>query len=232
MFDKGMWVEWAKQQRKDNPEMQDFRSSYWHSRNIQEQGTNKVDLQSTISQVINTTPTELNEAGPLAAVLPAMGRMAAGAAAGAVADKLINKKKKDEGAGEENRAKGTKSESIIDDEEQADEDDEEKAGKEDDKKEGAGEENRAKGKKVTVESLENTLSRLGRERIDEAGPLAALAAPALKMAGAAAVGALGKKFKKSKQAGEPATEENEVETAEHIDNKYTAHLKRKRAVAG
>ena len=80
MFDKSMWVDWAVQQKKENPQMQDFRSSYWHSRNIQEQGTNKVDLQSTIGQIINTTPTELNEAGPLAAVLPAMGRMAAGAA--------------------------------------------------------------------------------------------------------------------------------------------------------
>tara|TARA_R110002124_G_scaffold235658_1_gene400946 strand:- start:301 stop:1104 length:804 start_codon:yes stop_codon:yes gene_type:complete len=136
---------------------------------------------------------------------------------------------KSEGAGEENRAKGVKKESMMDDEESADEDDERKAGKADDKKEnmelaprgkgrkaasklyagygkseGAGEENRAKGVKKESADLE------------EAAPLIGMAARA---GMGMAVDAIGKKFAKNKQGGEDSKEESAL---------YASKLKRKR----
>lgn len=237
MFDRQQWMQWAKDAKDNNPQMKDFRNEYWHANNVQEQGENKVDsLADAARQVMaRNQPIEVEEGVGKAVAAAARNpivRGAAASAASAVADKIkasIAKKKaeKQEGAGEENRAKKVaegeeveenmslapkgkgkdaakklyagygKNEAVIDDEESADEDDEKKAGKEDDKQE-------AYGKKYKKESTED---------LDEVAPLVAMGA---KMAGRAALGAM---FKKSKQGGEDPKEEGAI---------YSSKMKRKR----
>ena len=252
MFDKQQWMQWAKDAKENNPQMKDFRNEYWHANNVQEQGVNNVDsLADAARQVMaRNQPIEIDEGvGKAIATAAKNPIVQAGAAevASQVANKIkasIAKKKaeKQEGAGEENRAKKVAEgeeveenmslapkgkgknaakklyanygtyEAVTDDEENADEDDERKAGKEDDKQEGAGEENRAKG--VKKESA---------EQIDEAAPLIGVAA---KMAGRYALSkgaeVASNMFKKSKQGGEDGKEVVQAST------EYPSKLKRKR----